>query len=42
MFMIESRKTEFFFIKQKTYNLPEVESITGGSQGGYLRIDPYA
>jgi hypothetical protein len=40
--MIESRKTEFFFIKQKAYNLPDLESIAGGSRGGYLRVDPYA
>ncbi len=27
--------------KNKIYNLPYLGSITKGSQGGYLRMDPY-
>jgi hypothetical protein len=36
------QKNRIFSSKQKTYNLPDLESIAGCSQGGYLRIDPSA
>jgi hypothetical protein len=40
--VLENKAITINFLKKNPYNLPYLGSITGGSQGGYLRTDPYA